>query len=101
MPLRRARVSFIIANRIAGRVPIREFRDTRRAPAARRSIIRHLRNRPVDSRMKRSLLPDAVEAYVDATVTGTDVQRRLRAETARLPNAGMQIGADQGALLAC
>ena len=51
------------------------------------------------SRMKRSLLPDAVEAYVDATVTETDVQRRLRSETARLPNAGMQIGADLGALL--
>jgi predicted O-methyltransferase YrrM len=49
--------------------------------------------------MKRSLLPDAVEAYVDATVTETDVQRRLRRETARLPNAGMQIGADLGALL--
>ena len=50
--------------------------------------------------MKRSLLPDAVEAYVDATVAETDVQRSLRAETARLPNAGMQIGPDQGALLA-
>ena len=50
--------------------------------------------------MKRSLLPDAVEAYVDGTVIETDVQRRLRAETARLPNAGMQIGADLGALLA-
>ena len=50
--------------------------------------------------MKRSLLPDAVESYVDGTVTETDVQRRLRAETARLPNAGMQIGADLGALLA-
>jgi predicted O-methyltransferase YrrM len=50
--------------------------------------------------MKRSLLPDAVESYVDGTVTETDVQRRLRAETARLPNASMQIGADLGALLA-
>jgi predicted O-methyltransferase YrrM len=50
--------------------------------------------------MKRSLLPDAVEAYVDATVTETDVQRMLRKETARLPNGGMQIGPDQGALLA-
>ena len=50
--------------------------------------------------MKRSLLPDAVESYVDATVAETAVQRRLRAETARLPNAGMQIGADLGALLA-
>ena len=50
--------------------------------------------------MKRSLLPDAVESYVDATVTETDVQQRLRAETAKLPGAGMQIGADLGALLA-
>ena len=50
--------------------------------------------------MKRSLLPDAVESYVEANVTETDVQRRLRAETKHLPNAGMQIGADQGALLA-
>jgi predicted O-methyltransferase YrrM len=50
--------------------------------------------------MKRSLLPDAVESYVDGTVTETAIQRKLRAETARLPNAGMQIGADLGALLA-
>jgi predicted O-methyltransferase YrrM len=49
--------------------------------------------------MKRSLLPDAVESYVAATVTETAVQRRLREETARLPNAGMQIGPDLGALL--
>src|SRR3974390_1623368 len=50
--------------------------------------------------MKRSLLPDPVESYVDAAVAETDAQRNLRAETARLPNAGMQIGPDQGALLA-
>ncbi len=50
---------------------------------------------------KRSLLPDAVEQYVGQVATReTPVQRRLRAETARLPEAGMQIGADQGALLA-
>ena len=39
--------------------------------------------------------------YVNETlVQETDVQRRLRAETARLPSAGMQISADQGAFLA-
>jgi len=51
--------------------------------------------------MKRSLLPDAVEAYVSETLAReTPLQKRLRAETARLPEAGMQIGADLGALLA-
>ena len=51
--------------------------------------------------MKRSLLPDAVESYVCDTITReTSVQRRLREETARLPNAGMQIGSDLGAFLA-
>jgi O-methyltransferase len=51
--------------------------------------------------MKRSLLPDAVENYVcDVISRETPVQRRLRDATARLPNAGMQIGADLGGLLA-
>jgi O-methyltransferase len=51
--------------------------------------------------MKRSLLPDAVETYVCDTVgRETPLQKRLREETARLPEAGMQIGADLGALLA-
>ena len=51
--------------------------------------------------MKRSLLPDAVEHYVcDVIPRETPIQRRLRDATANLPNAGMQIGADQGALLA-
>ena len=50
---------------------------------------------------KRSLLPDAVEDYVSRLITReTPVQQRLREETAALPEAGMQIGADQGALLA-
>lgn len=50
---------------------------------------------------KRSLLPDAVEQYVAGQITTeTPLQRRLRAETAALPEAGMQIGPDQGALLA-
>ena len=49
---------------------------------------------------KRSLLPDTIEQYL------TDLNRpepgfltRLRAETALLPEAGMQIGVDQAALL--
>jgi predicted O-methyltransferase YrrM len=49
----------------------------------------------------RSLLPDAVDAYVhDVATRETPLQRRLRDETAKLPNAGMQIGSDQGAFLA-
>jgi predicted O-methyltransferase YrrM len=49
----------------------------------------------------RSLLPEAVEHYVSAVITReTDLQRRLREETSKMPGAGMQIGADQGALLA-
>jgi len=51
--------------------------------------------------MSRSLLPEAVERYVAHDITReTKVQKRLREETARLPEAGMQIGPDQGALLA-
>src|SRR5436305_1398877 len=49
----------------------------------------------------RSLFPEAVENYVTAVVTReTDLQRRLRKETSTMSGAGMQIGADQGALLA-
>jgi O-methyltransferase len=49
----------------------------------------------------RSLFPEAVENYVSAVITReTDLQRRLREETSTMPGAGMQIGADQGALLA-
>lgn len=49
----------------------------------------------------RSLLPDDIERYVGDTIAKeTPVQKRLRAETARLPMAMMQIGPDQGALLA-
>jgi predicted O-methyltransferase YrrM len=51
--------------------------------------------------MSRTLLPEAVERYVTQEIAHeSDVQRRLRAETAGMPHAGMQIGADQGALLA-
>jgi predicted O-methyltransferase YrrM len=50
---------------------------------------------------KRSLVPDAVEHYVSEFFTReTPLQQRLRAETATLPDARMQIGPDQGALLA-
>ena len=51
--------------------------------------------------MSRSLLPEAVEHYVTFDITReTRVQKRLRAATARLAEGGMQIGPDQGALLA-
>ncbi|HEV3238812.1 MAG TPA: class I SAM-dependent methyltransferase [Casimicrobiaceae bacterium] len=51
--------------------------------------------------MSRSLLPEAVERYVAQDIAReTEIQKKLRAETARLREAGMQIGADQGALLA-
>lgn len=50
---------------------------------------------------KRSLLPDAVEHYVAQVATKeTNIQQRLRKETEKLPNAGMQLGPDQGAFLA-
>lgn len=49
---------------------------------------------------KRSLLPDSIEAYVTAmTPAEPPLFTRLRAETAKLPQAGMQIGPDQAALL--
>src|SRR4026208_924750 len=51
--------------------------------------------------MARSLLPEAVEQYVSRLLTReTPLHVRLRAETAVLPEARMQIGPDQGALLA-
>jgi predicted O-methyltransferase YrrM len=51
--------------------------------------------------MKRSLMPDEVETYVSETIAReTDVQRRLRAETAGMRHGGMQIGPDQGNFLA-
>jgi predicted O-methyltransferase YrrM len=50
---------------------------------------------------KRSLVSEAVEHYVSEVITReTPLQRQLRAETAALPRARMQIGPDQGALLA-
>ena len=51
--------------------------------------------------MPRSLVFEAVERYVNEVITReTPVQKRLRAETAALPRARMQIGADHGALMA-
>lgn len=48
----------------------------------------------------KSLLPDHVVQYVDEVTRTTPEQARLRAETAKLPRAQMQISADQGAFLA-
>ena len=51
--------------------------------------------------MRRTLLPEAVERYVfEECSRATPLQRQLRAETANLPGSQMQIGPDQGALLA-
>jgi predicted O-methyltransferase YrrM len=55
----------------------------------------------VNNMAHRSFLPEAVDRYLGTVVVReTPVQQRLRAETSRLPEAGMQIGADQGVLLA-
>ncbi len=49
----------------------------------------------------RSFLPAAVDGYLQTVVVReSSVLQRLRAETLRLPEGGMQIGADQGAMLA-
>lgn len=49
----------------------------------------------------RSFLPASVDDYLSTVVAReSPVQQRLRTETARLPQGGMQIGADQGVLLA-
>lgn len=46
---------------------------------------------------RSAFLDERVQEYiVDATVDEHPVLARLRAETAPMPNAGMQIGADQG-----
>jgi predicted O-methyltransferase YrrM len=50
---------------------------------------------------KRSLVSEAVEHYAfNVMARETPLQKRLRAETARLPEAQMQIGPDQGAFMA-
>lgn len=49
---------------------------------------------------KRSLLPDTIEQYLtDLNRPEPGLLTRLRAETAELPEAGMQIGVDQAAML--
>jgi len=49
----------------------------------------------------RSLLPEAVDDYLRTVVAReSPLLQRLRAETAKLPLGGMQIGADQGVFLA-
>lgn len=49
---------------------------------------------------KRSLVPDAVEDYVCELMSpASPVERRLRKETAALPQAEMQIGSDQAAFM--
>jgi predicted O-methyltransferase YrrM len=49
----------------------------------------------------RSVLPPDVDDYVRTVgARETALQRRLREETSRLPQAGMQIGADEACLLA-
>ena len=51
--------------------------------------------------MARSLVPEPVDQYIARVATReTPVQQKLRAETSKLPDAGMQIGADQGAFFA-
>jgi predicted O-methyltransferase YrrM len=50
---------------------------------------------------KRSLVSEAVEHYAfNVIARETPLQKRLREETARLPEAQMQIGPDQGAFMA-
>ena len=49
----------------------------------------------------RSFLSETVDRYLSTVVAReSPLQKRLRAETSALPEAGMQIGADQGVLLA-
>src|SRR6476469_749158 len=49
----------------------------------------------------RSVLPPAIDAYVRSVgARETPIQARLRDATASLPQAAMQIGADEAGLLA-
>lgn len=49
---------------------------------------------------RRYVMSDRIEDYVNAHARESAAARRLREETAKLPQAGMQIGADQAAFLA-
>ena len=49
----------------------------------------------------RTLLPQSVDDYLRTVIAReSPLLQRLRAETAKLPHGGMQIGADQGVFLA-
>jgi caffeoyl-CoA O-methyltransferase len=86
-------------------VKIRASLLAARSPEAIATLARFLSRSPLRSRkgplsMKRSLVPDAVESYVCEVMTReTPLQKALRAETAALPDARMQIGPDQGVLV--
>jgi len=49
---------------------------------------------------RRYAMSERIEDYVAAQARESDAAQRLRAETAKLPQAGMQIGPDQAAFLA-
>ena len=49
---------------------------------------------------RRYVMSDRIEDYVLAHARESAAARRLREETAKMPQAGMQIGADQAAFLA-
>jgi predicted O-methyltransferase YrrM len=49
---------------------------------------------------RRYVMSERIEDYVAAHTPESEAARRLRTETAKLPQAGMQIGADQAAFLA-
>src|SRR5947208_3419124 len=66
----------------------------------RGAVNRALYLEEMDIMAKRSLLPDAVAQYVAAFHRQTPPEQRLRAETATMPGAHMQIGPDQGAFFA-
>src|SRR5204862_272635 len=49
----------------------------------------------------RTVVPDRIQNYVQRKIAPErEAQKRLREETAPMPHAGMQIGADQAALMA-
>ena len=49
---------------------------------------------------RRFAASESIESYVWSNSRESDVAARLREETARLPQAGMQIGPDQAEFLA-
>jgi hypothetical protein len=65
--------------------------------AAKRNRIRACISLSLIMTARSAFLDERVQQYiVSATVDEHPVLARLRAETAPMPNAGMQIGADQG-----